>query len=137
MGMTALTPTQIAMQWIQNYNSHNPEQAASLYHEQVTNLQLPWGNAVIGRDAMKHTYEKVFRAFPDITIEARNIIAEASTVVIEWRFTGTMKGEFAGFAPNHHSFDMNGCEVFEIVDGLIFRQHGYWDKATMFSQLQL
>jgi hypothetical protein len=32
---------------------------------------------------------------------------------------------------------MRGCEVFEVVNGRIKEQHGYWDKATMLGQLKL
>lgn len=132
-----LTPKQVALKWIEAYNSHNPDSAASLYDEKVTNIQLPWGKSVQGREAMRSTYQNVFRAFPDIHIEALNIIEEGSWVVVEWNFSGTMKGPFAGHSPNNNKFNMRGCEIFQIVDGKILIQHGYWDKNTMFSQLKL
>ena len=131
------SPRQIALKWIDAYNNHNPDTAASLYDENVTNIQFPWGKSLQGRDAMKLTYENVFRAFPDIRIEAENIIENGLWVVVEWNFSGIMKGEFAGHAPNGNKFSMHGCEIFQIVNGKIFIQHGYWDKNTMFSQLKL
>ncbi len=135
--MCNLSPKEIAMRWMAAYNSHNPEAAAALYDEDVTNVQLPWGKSVKGREAMRATYVKVFQAFPDIAIEVENLLAEGSWVAIEWRFSGTMRGEFAGHPPTNRSFNMGGCEVFQVVDGRIRLQHGYWDKATMFDQLGL
>ncbi len=135
--MAGQTPKQIALKWIEAYNSHNPDAAASLYEDNVTNVQLPWGKSVQGREAMRNTYVNVFKAFSDIHIEAENIVEEAPWVVVEWRFHGTMKGEFAGHAPNGNSFDMRGCEIFQVANGKIVVQHGYWDKATMFHQLKL
>jgi len=132
-----LTPRQISLKWIDAYNSHNPDTATALYDENVTNTQLPYGKAVHGREAMKKTYENLFRAFPDIHIEAENIIEQDSWVVVEWIFQGTMKGEFAGHSPNENKFRMHGCEIFQVVNGKIFAQHGYWDKNSMFSQLKL
>lgn len=131
-----LTPKQIALKWIEAYNSHNSDTAASLYDENISNTQLPYGKTVQGREAMRKTYENIFRAFPDIHIEAENIIEQDSWVVVEWVFSGTMKGEFAGHSPNDNRFSMRGCEIFQIVNGKIFIQHGYWDKNTMFSQLK-
>jgi steroid delta-isomerase-like uncharacterized protein len=131
------TPKQIALKWIEAYNSHNPERAVLLYDENVTNTQLPYGKPVKGRESMRKTYEKIFLAFPDIHIEALNIIEQDKWVVVEWNFSGTMRGEFAGHSPNGNKFSMPGCEVFQIVNGKIFIQHGYWDKKTMFNQLQL
>lgn len=128
---------QVALKWIEAYNGHNPDTASSLYDENVSNTQLPYGKTVQGREAMKTTYENIFRAFPDIHIEAENIIEQDSWVVVEWIFSGTMKGEFAGHAPNGNKFCMRGCEIFQIVNGNIVIQHGYWDKSTMFSQLKL
>lgn len=129
------SPHEIAMKWVAAYNSHSPEAAVALYHEDVTNVQFPWGRSVQGRDAMRAIYSTVFQAFPDIEIEAESVLAEGERVAVEWRFSGTMRGEFAGHAPTNRSFTMRGCEVFQIVDGKIHTQHGYWDKATMFDQL--
>lgn len=125
------------MMWVAAYNSHNADDAAALYDEHVTNVQLPWEKAVQGREAMRATYLKVFQAFPDICVEVENLLEDGPWVVVEWRFHGTMRGEFAGHPPNNSTFNMRGCELFQIVDGKILVQHGYWDKATMFAQLQL
>lgn len=125
------------MQWMAAYNSRDPEAAAALYDDNVTNVQLPWGKPVQGREAMRATYVKVFQAFPDIRVEVENLLEEGPWVAVEWRFNGTMRGEFAGRPPNNRAFSMRGCEIFQVVDGKIRVQHGYWDKATMFDQLGL
>ncbi|MDF2159373.1 ester cyclase [Algoriphagus sp. CAU 1675] len=132
-----LTPKNLALKWIEFYNSHNPENAASLYHENVTNIQLPYDKPIQGRESMRITYENIFKAFPDIRIEALNIVENGTWVVVEWNFSGTMKGEFAGYSPNNNKFDMRGCEIFQIENGKILIQHGYWDRDTMFNQLKL
>lgn len=131
------TAKQIAMRWVVAYNSHDADAAVELYDENVTNVQLPWGKTVQGREAMRATYLKVFQAFPDICVEVENLLEDGQWVVVEWRFSGTMKGEFAGHLPNERVFNMRGCEIFRIVDGKILVQHGYWDKATMFDQLAI
>ncbi len=132
-----LTPKQIALKWIEAYNGHNPDTIVSLYDENVTNIQFPWGKSVHGGEAMRLTYQNVFHAFPDIHIEAENIIEEGPWVVVEWNFRGTMKGEFAGHAPNGNEFSMRGCEIVQVVNERIIIQHGYWDKKTMLNQLKL
>lgn len=128
---------QVVMKWIEAYNSHNANMAASLYDENAVNFQLPWNKSVSGREAIRSTYVNVFKAFPDIHLDVENLVIEALWVVVEWRFSGTMKGEFAGQSPNGNSFAMRGCEVFQIVRGKILNQCGYWDKATMFTQLKI
>lgn len=134
--MSNQTPKTIIMKWIDAYNSHNPD-IISLYDSNITNIQFPWGKSVQGREAMQNTYIKLFESFPDIHVEVENIVEEPPWVVLEWNINGTMKGEFAGHAPNNNSFNMYGCEIFKIVNGKILIQHGYWDKATMFTQLKI
>ena len=128
-------PKQTALNWAAAYNRHDPDDAAAFYSDQVTNVQLPWANAVHGRAAMRSTFVKVFEAFPDIKVELENVFGEGPWVAVEWRFKGTMVGEFAGHPPNNSSFEMRGCEVFQVAGGKIVAQRGYWDKATMFAQL--
>lgn len=128
---------QFVMKWVEAYNSHNPDLAASLYDENAINFQCPWNKSVHGREAIRNTYINVFKAFPDIHLKVENIVVEGTWVVVEWQFNGTMKGEFAGQAPNSNSFSMQGCEIFQISNGKILIQRGYWDKATMFSQLKI
>jgi len=135
--MSTNTPEQVAINWVNAYNSHNPDEAAALYDVNVTNLQMPYLKPVQGREAMRATYVKIFQAFPDIHVKAENIVANGDWVAIEWEFSGTMKGEFAGHQPNNSRFTMRGCELFEVVNGKILTQRGYWDKTTMFSQLNI
>jgi steroid delta-isomerase-like uncharacterized protein len=128
-------PEAIASAWADAYNRHDAEAAALLYREDVVNEQLPWGKAVRGREAMRATYLKVFQAFPDLRVDLEHVMARGDRVVVEWRFSGTQRGEFAGHPPTHRSFQLRGCEVFQIVEGRIQSQQGYWDKASLFEQL--
>ncbi len=45
----------------------------------------------------------------------------------------TWRGEFAGLPVNSRSFTRQGCGFFQVVEGKIKSQRGYWDKATWFS----
>ena len=93
--MKNLSPEEVAKRWMEAYNRHDPEAAIALYDESVENTQLPWQKTVLGREAMRVTYVKVFQAFPDIHVEIENVIANEPWIAVEWRFSGTMKGEFS------------------------------------------
>jgi steroid delta-isomerase-like uncharacterized protein len=135
--MGQISPAEIAMNWIAAYNSHQVEDVTALYAERASNCQLPWDRLVEGSEALKAVYTNLFRAFPDIHINAIKVISDGSDVVVEWVFSGTMTGHFAGHEPNGRRFEMNGCEILEMKDGKIFKQRGYWDKTTLLSQLGL
>jgi steroid delta-isomerase-like uncharacterized protein len=133
--MAVPSPREVAKMWVDAYNRHDPDAAAALYDEHVTNVQMPYGKPVQGREAMRATYVNVFQAFPDIRVEAEQILEDGEWVSVAWHFSGTMQGTFAGQPPNNARFTLRGCEMFHVVDGKIRVQRGYWDKATMFSQL--
>lgn len=135
--MSTPTPRQLATMWAAAYNRHDPDAAAALYDANVTNVQMPYGKPVEGREAMRATYAKVFRAFPDIHVAIEQIVEDGQWVAVAWHFSGTMQGEYAGHPPNQARFNLRGCELFQVVDGKILAQRGYWDKATMFTQLNL
>jgi steroid delta-isomerase-like uncharacterized protein len=119
------------------YNRHDAVAASSLYDEGATNTQWPWASRVDGRDAVRSTFERTFRAFPDIHVVANSLLDAGEHAVLEWTFSGTMRGEFAGHPPSGRRFVMRGCEVFLVRRARIVAQRGYWDKATMFDQLGL
>ena len=135
--MLSTTPSNTALKWIDAYNRHNIDQLIALYDEHATNVQLPWEKLIQGQEAIRLTYTNTFNAFPDIHIEAENLIEQGQWITLEWIFSGTMKGPFAGHAPNNNAFNMRGCEVFKIVNEKILQQHGYWDKSTLLKQLKL
>lgn len=127
----------IAEKWVDAYNRHDIDAMIDIYDVDIVNEQMPWGKSVRGRDAMRGVFLNVFQAFPDIKLEVINVIETRQHIVLEWKFGGTMKGNFAGHLPNDRCFTMRGCEIFRIENGKIREQRGYWDKATMFEQLKL
>ena len=131
------TPGQVAALWVAAYNSHDADVAAALYDEKVVNVQIPWETSIHGRDAMRSTYQRVFQAFPDLSVEIENQLESGQEVAVEWHFRGTMRGSFAGHPPSGSAFSLRGCELFQIKAGMIVGQRGYWDKATLFRQLKL
>lgn len=70
-------------------------------------------------------------------MSAENLVESGEYAVLEWTFSGSMRGDFAGHPPSGRPFIMRGCEVFLVRGGRILAQRGYWDKATMFEHLGL
>jgi len=128
---------EIALRWISSYNLHDIEAVVNIYEDDAINLQHPWGKQIIGKENIRNVYKRIFLSFPNIKIEPENIIANDDYLVIQWKFSGTMIGEFAGQKPTGKSFDMHGCEIFKIRNKKVINQIGYWDKETMFKQLGL
>lgn len=135
--MTHLSITECALTWVQAYNSHNLDALMQCYEEHAVNAQHPWGKSVHGKAAIRGIYERTFACFPDIALSADALITEDEKAAIQWEFSGTMHGEFAGHPPTGRQFKLHGCEILRFSVCKIVEQTGYWDRATMFRQLGL
>ncbi|MBL0727157.1 ester cyclase [Piscinibacter sp. HJYY11] len=135
--MTNLSVRDCALAWVQAYNSRNLDALMLCYDEHAVNVQHPWGKAVHGIAAIRSTYERTFSCFPDISLSVDACITDDAKAAIQWEFSGTMQGEFAGHPPTGRKFQLRGCEILRFFAGRVVEQTGYWDRATMFRQLGL
>ena len=75
-------------------------------------------------------------AFPDMQIDAQDVIADGEKVVVRARYTGTNRGEFMGMQATGKSVDVQLVDIFRLGDdGLV---HGHWgvlDALAMMQQL--
>ena len=131
------SPKQVVTEWAAAFNRRDAAAAAALYHDDATNIQVALGEPVRGRQAMLDNFTAFFRAFPDSYTQVEHIFEDGEWAIIEWSGGGTFLGEFAGHAPTGHRFTLRGCGFFQVTDGKICFQRGYWDKATWFRQLGL
>jgi len=135
--MNDLSTLQSAHAWVQAYNSWDLDALMQCYDEHAVNVQHPWGRKVHGKAAIRSTYERTFACFPDIALRVEALITEGATAAIQWEFSGTMRGEFAGHQPTGRQFKLRGCEILRFSGRGVVEQAGYWDRATMFRQLGL
>lgn len=116
------SPEDVIREWVNYFNTREPEKLASLYHEDATNLQIAVGVPLVGREAMLKDFREFFANIPDNFTNLEQLIINGDRVTIEWTGGGTFK-------PTGKSFTMQGCGFFLIVDGKIKSQRGYWDMA--------
>jgi steroid delta-isomerase-like uncharacterized protein len=129
------TPREVVLAWVDAFNCHDAHAAAVLYREDAVSLQVPNGQPVVGRDATLTAFLHIMQAFPDNSTRVVYVLVDGPWLIIEWEFSGTYVGAFQGNPPNGGRFKLQGCELFQVVDGKIRHQRGYcWDKATWFRQ---
>jgi steroid delta-isomerase-like uncharacterized protein len=88
-------------------------------------------------DGIRTYFGELFAAFPDFTFEVVDATTHRERCAVRWRASGTFvgPGHFQGFAPNGAALAIEGCDVFEVVDGLIVANHAYMDGADIARQL--
>lgn len=88
---------------------------------------------------IKAYFAGLYDAFPDFELELLELAASGKNAAGRWRLTGTFlgPGRFQGLAPTGSSVTMEGCDMFQVEDGLIVENNAYTNGAQLAQQLGL
>ncbi len=113
MSTETVTQKQLIQQWVEAFNNGDAETLKDFYHDDAVNHQMP-NNAVHGKKEIGEMFRQEFLEAPEMHCIPVQIICEGNWAVLEWK----------------DSKNFRGCGFFEIVDGKIKTQRGYWDKLS-------
>jgi len=75
-------------------------------------------------------------AFPDLRLEAEDVLVDGDKVVARVRATGTHQGEFLGMPATGKSVDVQLIDITRFGDDALAREHwGVFDSLAMLQQL--
>jgi len=114
-----MTPKEIISKWIELFNAHNAEELAELYHDDAIMYQMVY-EPMKGKNAIRKMLSAGFKMTKMKSIP-KNLIETEEWIVLEWE----------------DPVGVNGCGVFQIIDGKIKLQRGYWDNLTFMRQHNL
>jgi hydroxyacylglutathione hydrolase len=113
--------------------------------ETALSLWAPGGvERVVGQreltapDGVRAQMGELHGAFPDLTWEVLDMIADGDRVAVRWRATGTFAGpgNFQGFVANGARLTMEGCDVLTVnAEERIERLEAYVDSGDVARQL--
>ena len=107
-----MTPKQVVKAWVEAFNRADADALAAFYAEEAVNHQVA-ESPVEGRAAIHAMFEREF-ANADMVCIPENIFEDGDWAILEWR---DPKG-------------LRGCGFFQVRDGRIQFQRGYWDKLS-------
>ena len=107
-----MTPKELIQIWVNLFNDGNAEEIANLYHEDAINHQVA-NNPVIGKQAIKNMFAEEFSNF-EMTCIVENLFEDGDWAILEWK----------------DPLELRGCGFFQVIDGKIKFQRGYWDKLS-------
>lgn len=90
------------------------------------------GPGVQGIKDFWHTFRT---GFPDVNLEAENLVADEDHVAVVLTVTGTHKGPFQGMEPSGKSFSVRGIQVARFENGKAVERWGATDEATLMKQI--
>jgi len=109
-------PRQLVQAWVQAFNRADSDTLASFYTEDAVNHQVA-ESPVQGRQNIRQMFASGFAAAKMHCI-VENIFEDGQWAILEWRDPSGLRG----------------CGFFQVVDGQIKFQRGYWDKLSFLRQ---
>ena len=109
-----MSPKDVVRAWVAAFNRADVDALAALYAEDAINHQIAYG-PLHGRAAIRNLFAVEFSR-ATMVCEIENLFAEGDWAILEWK----------------DPLGVRGCGFFQIRDGLIAFQRGYFDKLSFF-----
>lgn len=107
-----MKPKELVELWVKAFNEGNATKIASFYADDAINHQVA-NKPVQGKAAIYAMFEAEFANASMVCI-TENIFQDGSWAILEWK----------------DPIGLRGCGFFQIENGLIVFQRGYWDKLS-------
>ena len=114
-----ITPIEVLEKWIAAFNRADIEAISELYADNATNHQVA-NEPVIGKSAIRQMFINEF-ALAKMTCIPENIFQDGEWAIFEWKDPKALRG----------------CGFFQVQNGKIVFQRGYWDKLSFLKQHNL
>jgi steroid delta-isomerase-like uncharacterized protein len=88
-----------------------------------------------GPAALKASYQRYITAFPDMRFKVLHSAVADDTVMRDWAFEGTHKGEWFGVAATGKRVSFAGTTAFRIAGGRILEMSSLWDAPYFLQQV--
>lgn len=105
-------PGELVRAWVDAFNRADANALAEFYAEDAVNHQVAEA-PVRGRAAIRKMFADGFAA-AKMTCVVENLFEDGDWAILEWR----------------DPLGLRGCGFFQIANGRIQFQRGYWDKLT-------
>ena len=98
-------------------------------HEEMPGLEP-------SKEGVKQLFHMYRAAFPDLRMEAQDVLVSGDKAVARVRATGTHQGEFLGMAATGRSVDVQLIDITRFGEDGLAREHwGVFDALAMMQQL--
>jgi hypothetical protein len=111
-----MRPKAVVEQWVKLFNDYKAGELAELYHVDAINDQVN-NQPIEGKMNIRKMFEDEF-ALAQMVCLIENIFEDGNWGILEWK---DPKG-------------LRGCGFFQVIDGKIKLQRGYWDRLSFLRQ---
>jgi len=103
---------EVLVAWVEAFNAGDVDALVGLYAENAVNHQVAH-DPVVGRPAIEAMLRAEFEQ-AEMHCIVENLFEDGDWAIMEWR----------------DPLGLSGCGFFQVNDGQIVFQRGYWDKLT-------
>ena len=122
-------------QWIEAFNRHDVAAIITLYTEDAELFDAGMKYPRRGRREIERWFSTRFSSMPSLTYSpGQQAFMETEQATITWTVSGHGP-RLLGQTWLSRPFRVDGVSVFVLCDGLIRRQHGYYDHLSVLEQL--
>jgi limonene-1,2-epoxide hydrolase len=107
-----MTPKELVGRWVEAFNRADVNAIAEFYADNAVNHQVA-EVPVTGKPAIKEMFAQEFSRAA-MTCQVENIFEDGEWAILEWR----------------DPLGLRGCGFFQVQQGKIVFQRGYWDKLS-------
>ena len=111
-----MRPKELVQAWVEAFNRADADALADFYAEDAVNHQVVT-EPVRGRAAIRRMFADGF-ATAKMTCLVENVFEDGDWAILEWR----------------DPLGLRGCGFFQVANGLIRFQRGYWDQLSFLRQ---
>lgn len=111
-----MSPKDVLKKFVDAFNNADVEALMELYDDNAVNHQVA-NKPVEGKKAIRLMFESEFSQAEMVCI-VENVFEDGQWAIMEWR----------------DPLGLRGCGFFQVVNGKIVFQRGYWDKLSFLKQ---
>ena len=117
-------------------NAHDLEGVLDTFGDTARYDDEAWGEHYEGGDSVRHFYEQLMKALPDLVIEVQRRHVTDEAILLEVMIRGTHLGEWRGLPATGRriEFPLCGVYTFDSEDRLA-GERIYYDRGTVLRQL--
>ena len=121
--------------WIAAFNAHDVDAIVALYAEDARLSDSGMKYPRRGRREIERWFTTRFQRMPAIEyVPTDHFFMEKEQAAVTWIARG-QSPRLLGQSWLARPFEVEGISVFSLLDGLIARQHGYYDHLTVVQQV--
>ena len=94
-------------------------------------------DVIVGNEGVRRHIQTLRGAFPDITIQIEDMVAQGDKVVIRWTANVTHTGDYFGIPPTGKSATITGMNTWQVQDGKAVEGWVNRDDVGLMQQLGL